>query len=148
VFITSPEDALASHCARSEIDQRFSRVDPDLDLEVEPLVLLVQLGESLESGKRSADSSFGIVFVKDRSPEDRHDRVADELLDRSAVPLEARPKMLVIQNQPGSHVLRIEGASRRGRADDIHEDDGDELSFLRRRSGGCKRGSTAETEAR
>ena len=40
--------------------------------------------------ERRADGALGIVLVRDRRAEERHHRVADELLDRAAVALELR----------------------------------------------------------
>ena len=38
--------------------------------------------------ERGADGALGVVLVRDRRAPDRHDRVADELLDGAAVPLD------------------------------------------------------------
>ena len=44
--------------------------------------------ERVANRERSAHGAFRIVLVRDRRAEDRHDRVADELLDRAAEALE------------------------------------------------------------
>ena len=57
---------------------------------VDVRVLLVQLGDRVADRERRPDRALGVVLVRDRRAEDRHHRVADELLDRPAVPLELR----------------------------------------------------------
>jgi hypothetical protein len=51
-----------------------------------PLELAV-LGKLLPDRKRSPHSALRVVLVRDRRAEDRHDGIADELLDRTAEPL-------------------------------------------------------------
>src|SRR5207244_10516644 len=66
-------------------------VDPDSRLEshaafaLEPLV---EHGEGEPHLRRRANRTYAVVLVHDRMTEDGHDRVADELLHRSAVSLE------------------------------------------------------------
>ena len=66
----------------AERDERLARRDSDAHLE------LALLGERLADRERSAYGTLGIVLVRDRRSEDRHDGVADELLDGSAEALE------------------------------------------------------------
>ena len=46
----------------------------------------VELVDRGQDAQRRAHRALGIVFVRDRRTEDRHDRVADELLHRAAEP--------------------------------------------------------------
>ena len=71
----------------------------------------------------SACRSQRIILVDDRHAEDGHDRVADELLDGAAMPLDR----LACRREPGAHVapdcLRIERLGKLGGADDVGEED-------------------------
>ena len=57
--------------------------------------------------ERRADRTLGVVLVRDRRAEDGHHRVADELLDRAAVPLELVAHARVVGLEAGADVLRI-----------------------------------------
>ena len=63
-------------------------MDTRPDVEVEPLVLLVQLGDSLPHRERRADRALWIVLVRLGRAEQREDGVAAELLESAAVGLE------------------------------------------------------------
>ena len=88
--------------ARVQRDERLARRYPDPHLEIARF-----LGP-LADRKRGADGPLGIVLVRDRRPEERHHRVADELLDGAAVPLELVPQALVIRTEDRLHVLGVE----------------------------------------
>ena len=69
-----------------------------------------------------------------RCAEESHHRVADELLDGAAEPLELRPHVPVVAAQHGRDVLRI-GLFRTGReADQVAEEDGDDLALFAQRA--------------
>jgi hypothetical protein len=68
--------------------------------------------------------------VRDRDPEDRHDRIADELLDRPLVPLDDRPEILEVAAHARPQRLGI-GRFAEGRgADEIAEENRDDLALL------------------
>src|SRR5204863_2872787 len=71
-----------------------------------------------------------IAFVRDRRAEDGHHRIADDLLDRAAVPLELVAQAGMIERKQPAHVLWIELLCLRGESNEVDEDDGDDLSFL------------------
>ncbi len=56
----------------------LARLDPDPRLELE-------LVHAVQDGQRGADRALGVVLVRLRDPEGRHDGVAGELLDDAAV---------------------------------------------------------------
>ena len=113
------------------------------DVEVEPFVLLVELGDSLPDRKRRADRAFGIVLVSLRGAEQREDGVAAELLEGAAVGLELTADACVVRGHERLHVLGIEILGASGRPDEVDEDRGDDLALLAgRRCGG--KGSPAE----
>ena len=72
--------------------------------------------------------------MRNRRAEQRHHCVADELLHRAAETLELRAQTLVVGTEDRLDVLRIEllGACRE--ADEVGEEDGDDLPFAPRRS--------------
>ena len=135
----------------SEHYQRLARVNPDADVEVEPLVLGVQLGDTLRDGEPCADRALRVVLVGFRRAEERKHSVAAELLERAAVALELGPYPCVVWRNERLDVLRVELLGARGRADEVHEDRSDDLSLFgrrrRRRSRG-ELGAAGQAEAR
>ena len=88
-----------------------------------------------------------VVLVDDRDAEDGHDRVADELLDRSAVALEDRAHRVEPAAHDRAERLRVEVLAEPGRAGDVGEHDGDDLARLARRFGRGERGTAGHAEA-
>ena len=83
--------------------------------------------ESLTHLERRSHRPKRIVFVYRRHAEHGHDRVADELLDRAAVPFERCLHRVEVTPHHTPERLRIEPFTERGRTDDVREDDGDHL---------------------
>src|SRR5690242_10973760 len=81
-----------------------------------------------------------------RRAEDRHHRVADELLDHAAVLLDALLGLPVIRVQHLAHVLGIGLVRPGGRVDQVDEEDGHELALLLRRRGLAERRAAAAAE--
>jgi hypothetical protein len=88
------------------------RAHLDLDAVV-PLELGVDRGERDPHVGCSPGGSERVVLVRDRQAEDRHDGVADELLDRAAVPLEGRAHRLVPPREHAAQRLRVEPLAKR-----------------------------------
>jgi len=80
-------DALALTRSRPKRDDCLARRHGRAHCELQPL-LCVQLLDRVEDAKRGPDGSLGVVLVGDRSSEDGHDRIADELLDGAAEALD------------------------------------------------------------
>jgi hypothetical protein len=119
-----------------EGDERFARCDTDPQLE--PVV-----GRELPYLERSANRSLGIVLMADGRAEERHDCIADELLDRATEALELLLQPSVIRGENGCDVLGIHLLGLRGEADEIAEQRGDDLPLLtRRRHVTCDRNRT------
>ena len=80
--------------------------------------------------ERGAHRALGVVLVRDRRTEYRHHGVADELLDRAAVPLELVRARRVVRGEqpPGRPPDRPLGARRE--PDEVDEDDRDDLALL------------------
>ena len=87
---------------RPERDERFARRHGDAHLEA------AVLDDRVADREPGPHRPLGIVLVRDRRAEDRHHRVADELLDRAAVPLELAAEPRVVRRERRAHVLRVE----------------------------------------
>ena len=68
--------------------------------------------------------------MRGRRAEQRHHRIADELLDGPAEPLELGAQMRVVRREQRTHVLRVEALGASGEADEIREQDGHHLPLL------------------
>src|SRR5690349_1080927 len=79
------------------------------------------------------DGPLRVVAMCDGRAEDRHHRVADELLQHAAVLLDPPPGFAVVELEDLAHVLRVSSVGSRREADEVHEQDGHELSLLARR---------------
>jgi len=126
--------------ARAEHHERLAGMDPDADVQVEPLVLGVQLGDRLLDREPGADGALGVVLVGLRRAEERQDRIAAELLERAAVALELGPYPCVVRSDERLDVLGVELLGSCCRADEVDEDRRDDLSFLARRRGSGRAG--------
>ena len=123
VLTTSP-DAMPSPASglRVEADERLAGRDPDPQLEL-------LLEREVADRERRADGALGIVLVGGRRAEERHHRVADELLDRAAVALELGADALVVRAEERLDVLGVERLRACGEADEVAEDDRDDLAL-------------------
>ena len=92
--------ALAGVGLGVEPDERLAGGDADSQLE--PF-----LEREVADRERRADGALGIVLVRGRGTEQGHHRVADELLDGAAVPLELGADALVVRAEERLDVLRI-----------------------------------------
>ena len=70
--------------------------------------------------------------MRDRGAEERHHRVADELLHRAAVALELAANARVVGAEERLDVLGVELLGARGEADEVAEDDGNDLALSAR----------------
>ena len=84
---------------------------------------------SVSAAARAAE---GVVLVGRRDAEDRHHRVADELLDRATVPLQRQLHDVEVAAQHVPRRLRIGGFAAAGGVHDIGEEDGYRLALLGR----------------
>ena len=69
--------------------------------------------------------------MRGRRAEECHDRVSDELLDGAAVALELG-RTGRVWAEDGAHLLGIELLGLRGEADEVAEEDGDDLALFAR----------------
>ena len=117
--------ALAGVGPRVESNERLAGRDPDPQLEL-------LLERELADRERGANRTLGVVLVRGRRAEERHHRVADELLDGAAVALELGADALVVGTQERFDVLGIHRLRPRGEADEVAEDDRHDLALAAR----------------
>ena len=99
-----------------------ARVQPDARLDAE-------LGKRVAHLRRRPYRAERVVLVSRRHAEDRHHRVADELLDRSLVALDDRLHALEVAREQSAKRLGIQLLTQRRRARDVAEQDGDRLAL-------------------
>ena len=130
------------HFARVEPGPRHERdARRAAELLVEPLQRLAHL-------HRGAHGAQRVVLVDARHAEDAHHRVADELLDDAAVPLEHRLHLLEVARHDAPQRLGVELLSELRRARDVREHDRHDLARLALGRGGvAERGSARWAEA-
>ena len=132
-------------------DDDLARVDAGADGDPDAVVTLelgVQNPERLTDLGSGADGAQRIVLMHPGDAEDGHDGVADELLDRPAVPLEHALHRLEIAPHHATQALRIEPLAEGRRSGDIGEEHGDDLACLRLESRQGKVGAAGDAEAR
>ena len=108
-------------------------VDADPELEARPVVALevvVQPGEPRSQVGRGPGRAERVVLVQHRNAEHGHHGVADELLDRAAVPLDHAAGQLEIARHHRPKGLRVELLAERRRAGDVAEEHGHRLALL------------------
>jgi hypothetical protein len=118
--------ALLDPCV--ERDQRFAGRDADVDLQVSAGSKL------LTDRQRGPDGALGVVLMRDGRAEDRHHRVAHELRDGAAVPLEDRAQLGVVRLQEPLHVLGIHSLGARREPYEVGEQHRDDLALLAERT--------------
>ena len=96
-------------------------------------VLRAQGGLRIDSG---ADCAQRVVLVQLRHAEHRHHGVADELLERSAVPLDRLAHELEVARQQRAVRLRVELGRKVGRADQVAQQHRHGAPVRRPRDGG------------
>ena len=120
-------------------DDDPARVDPDPRLEA----VLRDRGTHLRCCTHRPES---VVLVRHRDSENRHDRIADELLDGATVTLEDHAEILEIQAHPTAQRFGIGRLAQRRRTHEIAKEDGDDLALLACRCRRCQRHATERTE--
>ena len=114
--------------ADDDVPGVHSDAEPELAVEETPHPLLHR-----ECGMQRA---LGVVLERGRSAEHRHHGVACELLDGPARPLDLLAHCVVERLEARPHALRIAIAGVLGRADQVGEENGDELALLACAHGG------------
>jgi hypothetical protein len=129
----------------------LARVDAHAHVQVEVGFGLVQLRDCLEDAQPRAHRSLAVVLVRHGSAERGHDRVTDEFLHRPSVALDLLPQASVVGTDARAHVLGVLPLRGGREADQVAEQDGDDLPLLergrRRLLGQCRRAIAAEGES-
>ena len=91
--------------------------------------LVAERRDGRDEIERGPHRPLRVVLGRRRRSPDRHHRVADELLDRSAVQLDQPAARVEVARQELPHLLRVARLGERREADEIGEQDGDEPTF-------------------
>jgi hypothetical protein len=104
--------------------------------------------DRLQDAKCRPYSPLGVVLVSCGSAEDRHHRVADELLDGAAEALNVGLHPLVVGAQRRAHVFRIRSVGAAGESHEVDEEYGHDLALFGGRRLSVERMPAREAEAR
>ena len=113
------------------------RAGVDADPGVEPELL-----DDVAELDRRANGAQRVVLARDRDAEHRHHRVADELLDGAAVPLEHAARGVVVAVHQRAQRLRVGALPDRRRAGEVAEQHRHDLPHLARGDHGERRAAT------
>ena len=100
------------------------------ELEIEPGMRDVQFVDAVDDRQRRLDGPIGVVGLRERRPEHRHDRITDVLLDGPAIVLDPLPRVVEVELVAIADVLGVGAVGARRRTDDVDEQHGDELPLL------------------
>ena len=129
---------------------------------VAPRQIVVEVADRLLHRKGRIDGALGVVLVRDRSAEDRHDGVTDVLVDRPFVAADLPRKLVEIGREHATKLLGVEALAQHGGAGEIGKENRYDLALLaqirtrdvghlQRRAFGCgaawRDGSTVERGA-
>ncbi len=98
--------------------------------------------------QRGAHGPLGVVLADGRRAPDGHDRVADELLDRAAVPLHDLAGDVEVAAEELADGLRVAVVGQGREADEIGEEDADEPALGRSRRAAGRRAGAGRDGAR
>ena len=115
-----------------DLDDRFARTDSDPHVEIESRMGGVQLADTFQNAEGGADGALCVVATHQRNAEYRHDGVAGVLLERPAVLLDSRSRLLVVEAVPIANILRIGPTGAQRRRDLVHEKDRNKLPLFTR----------------
>ena len=116
---------------RADGDRRLAREDAGPRLEAR-----IDRPDRVDQFESRADTSLGVVLVRDGGAPDGHDGIADELLDGAAVTLDDVASDIEVASQQLADRLGITALGQRGEADEVREQDRDEATFRDRGSSG------------
>ena len=109
-----------------------SRVDPDVHVQGLAQFLDPATVESLEifaHGNCGAQSVFRVIFQCDRSAEDGHDAVPDELVDHAFILVNRQGEFLEAVVDEAGNVLGVEPFGESGKAGNVRKNDRDLSAF-------------------
>ena len=141
-------DRIADDVVVGGADDDLARVDGDAETDVPTAAFCsrASCAEGLLHGDGGAHGAHGVVLGHAWQPERGHDAVAEQLDDRTAVGFDDRMQRPVVAVHQAAHGLRVEAFVQRRRADEVGEDDRDDLARLD--AVGSSIGSVAAVRAR
>ena len=98
----------------------------DADPQLDPRSETPDRPDQVESG---ADGPFGVILAGDRRAPEGHHRIADELLDPTAIAVDDVPDCLEVAGLEVADLLRVTTVRECGEADQVGEQDGHEPSL-------------------
>ena len=105
----------------TERDGRFAGQYRRARFEAAAVGTRVQRPHRLDQVECGPDGALGVVLLCDRRPPDRHDRVADELLDGAAVALDDLARPVEVAREQVAHGFGVAVRGERGEADQVRE---------------------------
>jgi hypothetical protein len=123
---------LHAQVAANRAHHHLARVEPDADLHVEPLgatQLAGQATHALVHAQRRVGRAHHVVLVGHRGAEDRHDPVAQHLVDGALVPVHRLHHQGQHRIQHAARVLRIAVGQQLERALHVREEHGHLLAL-------------------
>ena len=106
----------------SEIHRRLAREDGSPCREGRDPGLAPELAHRVDELERRTDRPLGIVLLGNRRSPDCHHRVADELLDLTAVATDHRGRRVEVARKELTHVFRVSGLREGREADQVGEE--------------------------
>ena len=130
---------------RRRRDHHLARADAGMHRrQQDPAAIPVPAHEVLPHGERRANRSLGVVLVRDRHPEDRHEPVALHVGDRPAERLDDDDELVHRRPQEGVDLLGVERLRERRVPRQVGEQHRDELALADERAArgalGCAHG--------
>src|SRR5262249_25192609 len=102
--------------------------DPELDTAAPLQFVPIALEGALDT-ERGMHRAPRMILMSDRRPEQRHDAIAEELVDRAFVPVDFGEHQLEGAGHQPMDDFRVELLTERGETRDIHEQHGDLLAL-------------------
>jgi hypothetical protein len=139
-------DRVAQHhplALGAELHRGVAGQDAGADAELGHLDLLAERSDRLGQRQRSPHGPLGVVLARDGGPPHRHHRVADELLDRPAIPLDQRPAVVEIAAQQVSHLFGVAVLAEGREPDQVSEQNRHQPPLGGRRLSGLERSRSA-----
>ncbi len=133
--VADDEPLLGPLCRRNG-----ARDDPDPGSQLGPGVLGTVGGDGRDELERGPHGALGVVLARHRRSPQRHDGVADELLDDTAVAGDGLPCQLEVAREELAHLLGIALLGERREADEVAEQHRDMAQLGTRRARGRLRG--------
>ena len=89
----------------------------------------IELGHGRDEVEARSHGAFRVVLGRRRSSPDRHDRVADELLDGAAVALDDRARGVEVAGEELARLLGVAALGDGRETHEVREEDGDEATL-------------------